>query len=95
AYISVMMLLFFGYVTHFVCVATLQGIKHPRMIFYIGAFRQLLAPIIIYMLIVKVWQLSFVWMWIGLACIVYSSAIVILGYTLNILKTIDDTQRYS
>ena len=95
AYISVMMLLFFGYVTHFVCVATLQGIKHPRMIFYIGAFRQLLAPIIIYMLIVKVWQLSFVWMWIGLACIVYSSAIVILWYTLNILKTIDDTQRYS
>ena len=93
AYISVMMLLFFGYVTHFVCVATLQGIKHPRMIFYIGAFRQLLAPIIIYMLIVKVWQLSFVWMWIGLACIVYSSAIVILWYTLNILKTIDDTHK--
>ena len=93
AYISVMMLLFFGYVTHFVCVATLQGIKHPMMIFYIGAFRQLLAPIIVYMLIVKVWQLSFVWMWIGLACIVYSSAIVILWYTLKTLKIIDDTHK--
>ena len=93
AYISVMMLLFFGYVTHFVCVATLQGIKHPKMIFYIGAFRQLLAPMIVYIFIVKVWNLSFVWMWIGLACIVYSSAVAILWHTLKTLANIDETQK--
>ncbi len=92
-YITVMMGLFFGYVTHFICVATLQGMKHPVMIFYIGAFRQLLAPIIVYSLVVKVWQLSFLWMWVGLACIVYSSAIVMLWYTLKRLKTIDGTQQ--
>lgn len=86
AYISVMMLLFFGYVTHFVCVATLQGMKHPQMIFYIGAFRQLFAPSIAYFFIVKVFYLDFIWMWIGLGIIVYSSALVILWYTLRILS---------
>jgi len=86
AYISVMMLLFFGYVTHFVCVATLQGMKHPQMIFYIGAFRQLLAPSLTYFFIVKVFCLDFIWMWIGLGVIVYSSALVILWHTLRLLS---------
>lgn len=81
AYISVMMLLFFGYVTHFACVATLQGIKKPTMIFYVGFFRQILAPSIAYTLIVKYFNLPFIWMWVGLGCIVYSSALFILYYT--------------
>ena len=50
-YIYVMLFLFCGYVTHFACVATLQGIKKPTMIFYIGFFRQILAPSIVYTLI--------------------------------------------
>jgi len=85
-YISVMMLLSFGYVTHFVCVATLQGMKHPQMIFYIGAFRQLFAPSLVYFCIVSVFRLDIVWMWIGLGGIVYSSALVILWYTLRLLS---------
>jgi Na+-driven multidrug efflux pump len=86
-YITVMMLLFFGYVTHFVCVATLQGMKRPIMIFYVGAFRQLLAPSIVYFFIVYVWHLAFIWMWIGLGLIVYSSALVLLWYTYRIVNT--------
>ncbi len=80
-YIHVMLFLFFGYVTHFVCVATLQGIKQPAMIFYVGFFRQLLAPTIAYTLMVYYFKLSFVWMWIGLGGIVYSSALFLLVYT--------------
>jgi len=86
-YITVMMLLFFGYVTHFVCVATLQGMKRPIMIFYVGAFRQLLAPCIVYFFIVSVWHLDFIWMWVGLGFIVYSSALVLLWYTYRIVNT--------
>jgi len=82
-----MMLLFFGYVTHFVCVSTLQGMKRPIMIFYVGAFRQLLAPSIVYFFIVYVWRLAFIWMWIGLGLIVYSSALVLLWYTYRIVNT--------
>ncbi|WP_263832081.1 MATE family efflux transporter [Sulfurospirillum oryzae] len=80
-YIYVMLFLFCGYVTHFACVATLQGIKKPTMIFYVGFFRQILAPSLVYTLIVTYFELSFVWMWIGLACIVYSSALAFLYYT--------------
>lgn len=80
-YIYVMLFLFCGYVTHFACVATLQGIKKPTMIFYVGFFRQILAPSIVYTLIVSYFQLSFVWMWVGLGCIVYSSALFLLYYT--------------
>lgn len=80
-YIDVMLFLFCGYVTHFACVATLQGIKKPTMIFYVGFFRQILAPSIVYTLIVSYFELSFIWMWVGLGCIVYSSAFALLYYT--------------
>lgn len=80
-YIYVMLFLFFGYVTHFSCVATLQGIKKPAMIFYVGFFRQILAPSIVFTLCVNYFELSFVWMWIGLGGIVYSSALFLLVYT--------------
>lgn len=80
-YIYVMLFLFCGYVTHFACVATLQGIKKPPMIFYVGFFRQILAPSIVYTVIVSYCELSFIWMWIGLGGIVYSSAIALLYYT--------------
>lgn len=80
-YIYVMLFLFCGYVTHFACVATLQGIKKPTMIFYVGFFRQILAPSIAYTFIVNYFGLSFMWMWVGLGCIVYSSALFLLYYT--------------
>ena len=87
-YIYVMLFLFCGYVTHFACVATLQGIKKPTMIFYVGFFRQLLAPSIAYTLIVTYFGFSFMWMWIGLGCIVYSSALFLLYYTYTQLPTL-------
>ena len=87
-YIYVMLFLFCGYVTHFACVATLQGIKKPPMIFYVGFFRQILAPSMVYTLIVSYYGLSFIWMWIGLGCIVYSSAIALLYYTYLKLKAL-------
>jgi len=81
SYIHVMLFLFGGYVTHFVCVSTLQGIKQPAMIFYIGLSRQLLVPTCAYLFIVSYLKLSFIWMWIGLGIIVYSSALVLVIYT--------------
>lgn len=85
-YVLVMIFVFCGFVTHFVCVAALQGMKKPAMIFYIGAYRQLIAPLIVFTLITKVFEFSFLWMWVGLGFIVYSSAIVILWHTLKIIK---------
>lgn len=85
-YVLVMVFIFCGFVTHFVCVATLQGMKKPAMIFYIGAYRQLFAPILVFTLISKVWELSFVWLWVGLGFVVYSSAVVILWHTLTVIK---------
>lgn len=85
-YVTVVVFVFFGYVTHFVCVAALQGLKRPAMIFYVGAYRQLFAPTLIYALIALIWKLSFIWLWFGLGFIVYSSAIAILLHTLKIIK---------
>lgn len=80
-YIYVMLFLFAGYVTHFACVATLQGIKRPAMIFYVGFFRQILAPSVVYTLLVSYLELSFMSLWIGLGFIVYSSALFLLWHT--------------
>lgn len=88
-YLLVMVFVFFGFVTHFVCVATLQGMKYPAMIFYIGIYRQLIAPLILFTLIANIWKLSFIWLWLGLAFIVYSSAAVILWHTFKVIKKHD------
>ncbi len=81
AYISIMLFLFCGYVTHFVCVSTLQGIQKPVMIFYVGLFRQIIAPSLVYYTLVSYLGLSFIWMWVGLGCIVYSSALFLVWHT--------------
>lgn len=86
-YLLVMVFVFFGFVTHFVCVASLQGMKRPAMIFYIGAYRQLIAPTLIFFLITRILELPFVWLWVGLGFIVYSSAIYILWHTFKVLKS--------
>ena len=51
-YILIDALTFFAYSTIFIAVSTLQGIKQPKMIFYVSLFRQLLLPIPLFAIVV-------------------------------------------
>lgn len=86
SYLSIEIWIFYAYVILFVCVSTLQAIKKPKMVLYIGLYRQIFAKLIIAYLIVKYFELDFIYLWFGILFMIYSAAIFAYFYTNNLLK---------
>ena len=84
-YLYIEVFIFFGYVILFICVSTLQGIKLPKVIFYVGVYRQIVAKIILFSIIVLWFKWPYVTIWYGFFFIVYSAAIFMGWYTYNAL----------
>lgn len=85
-YLLIEVWIFFAYVTLFVSVSTLQAIKQPKMIFYIGFYRQILAKFIVSFLIVKYFELEYIYLFVGMLVMIYSAAIFAYFYTHYKLK---------
>lgn len=80
--------IFYAYVVLFICVSTLQAIKQPQMILYISLYRQIFAKLIIAYLIVKYFELDFIYLWFGVLFMIYSAAIFAFFYTNRLLKNL-------
>ena len=87
-YLLIEIWIFYAYVVLFVCVSTLQAIKQPKMLLYIGLYRQIFAKLIISYLIVKYFELDFIYLWFGILFMIYSAAIFAYFYTNSLLKKI-------
>ena len=85
-YLHIEVWLFFAFVTLFVCVSTLQGIKKPKMIFYVGLYRQIVAKLLVATIIVTHLQLDIIYLWYGILVMIYSAAIFMFFYTRKTLK---------
>jgi len=85
-YLLIEVWIFFAFVTLFVCVSTLQGIKKPKMIFYVGLYRQIVAKLMVASIIVIYLQLDIIYLWYGILVMIYSAAIFMYFYTKNMLK---------
>jgi Na+-driven multidrug efflux pump len=85
-YLLVEVWIFYAYVVLFVCVSTLQGIKKPKMILFIGLYRQIFAKLIIAFVIVKYFELDYIYLWFGILFMIYSAAIFAYFYTNKLLK---------
>ena len=88
SYLVIEIWIFYAYIILFVCISTLQAIKRPKMILYIGIYRQIFAKLIIAYLIVKYFELDFIYLWFGILFMIYSAAIFAYFYTNNLLKEI-------
>lgn len=86
SYLLVEIWIFYAYVVLFICVSTLQAIKKPKMLLYIGLYRQIFAKLIIAYVIVKYFELDFIYLWFGILFMIYTAAIFIYFYTRNLLK---------
>lgn len=73
--------IFFSFITLFISSSTLQGIKKPFMIPYIGLYRQIVMPLIFFSLVVNVFDLSIIYLWISMLIIMSSAAIFARIYT--------------
>ena len=87
-YLLVEIWIFYAYFALFICVSTLQGIKQPKMILYIALYRQIVAKLIIAYVIVKYFELDFIYLWFGILFMIYSAAIFAYFYTNSLLKKV-------
>ncbi|RXJ98073.1 MATE family efflux transporter [Arcobacter sp. CECT 8986] len=88
-YLAVEVWTFYAFVTLFICVSTLQAIKKPKMIFWIGLYRQIVAKYMVGYTIVIYFALDFKYFWIGVMVMIYSAAIFAFLYTRNELKKLN------
>lgn len=87
-YLLIEIWIFYAYVILFICVSTLQGIKKPKMILYIGLYRQIVAKLLVAFIIVKYFELDFIYLWVGILVMIYSAAIFAYFYTNLLLKKV-------
>jgi len=79
-------LVFFAYVILFVNVAALQGVKRPMYAIWLGLARQVVAPVIVFYLLVTVAGCGLLGIWWGIFFITWTAALVTLFYSRFILK---------
>jgi len=80
-YLIIQVWVFFALVCLYICVSTLQAVKKPKMIFYIGLYRQIFAHFLVASLVVRYFQLDIMYLWFGILVMVYSAAIYLYFYT--------------
>lgn len=88
-YLLIEVWIFFAFLILFICVATLQGIKQPKMIFYVALYRQIVAKFMVGYLIVHYFELDIIWFWIGLLIMIYSAALFLFVYTKKTLSKLN------
>ena len=78
---------FFAYSTIFISVATLQGMKRPKMIFYVSLFRQFIFPLILYSLVAFYFELPLIFIFLSTTLSTYIAAIWIFLHTRSIYES--------
>jgi putative MATE family efflux protein len=73
--------IFFAFITLFISVSTLQGIKKPFILPYIAFYRQIFMPLILFYLVVHIFHLDIIYLWISMFLIISSAAVYLKIYT--------------
>jgi len=78
-------LVFYAYVVLFANVAALQGVKRPMYAIWIGLSRQIVAPVILFYVLVFVLGVGLMGIWWGIFAITWCAAIITIVYTRSVL----------
>jgi putative MATE family efflux protein len=87
-YMRIDCLVFYAYVILFTNIAALQGVKKPMFAVWIGFFRQLVAPIVIFYVLINILDVGLLGIWWGFFSITWSAAIFSVFYTRVILRDV-------
>ncbi len=85
-YLKIAALLTVAYAILFICVSALQGMKRPMYAVWIGIFRQLVAPVAVFTLLIHYFNLGIDGIWWGIFLVNWFAAIVTIIYTKRVLK---------
>jgi len=87
-YMRIDCLVFNAYVILFTNIAALQGVKRPMFAVWIGFFRQLVAPIVVFYVLINILDVGLLGIWWGFFSITWSVAIFSVFYTRVILRDV-------
>ncbi len=88
-YLKIAAFITWAYSLLFVNVSVLQGLKKPMYAIWIGLFRQILGPIVVFYILTKIFHLGIYGIWYGIFFIVWLSAIITVIYTKSVLKKVE------
>jgi len=84
-YLRIDALVFYAYVVLFVHVAALQGMKRPMYALWIGLYRQIAAPAILFWSLVHVFEAGLTGIWWGIFVVTWSAALFTLFYARRLI----------
>lgn len=84
-YLRIDALVFYAYVVLFVHVAALQGMKRPMYALWIGLYRQIVAPGILFWCLVHVFETGLTGLWWGIFGVTWSAALFTLFYARRLI----------
>ena len=87
-YLRIAAFVFYAYVILYVNVAALQGVKRPMYAIWIGLYRQIIAPIIVFYILTQLLDFGLMAIWWGIFSVTWSATLVTLFYTRRLLREV-------
>lgn len=88
-YLKIAVFIFLAYSILFIAVSLLQGMKRPLYPVFIGLYRQILAPVVVFPLLSNYFHLGIDGIWWGIFSVTWSAAIVTFWYARHILRRLE------
>ncbi len=94
-YLRIASFVFGAYVILYISVFTLQGLKRPLFAVVIGSFRQIIAPIPIFIILANNLGMGIRGIWWGIGIVTWCAALISLGYLRSVLRRLPRGERLS
>lgn len=85
-YLRIASFITWAYVTMFICVSALQGMKKPMFALWMGLSRQIIAPLIVFPILINVFDMGIFGVWWGIFGIVWIGTAIAYWYTKRVLN---------
>ena len=86
-YLRISAFIYWAYIILFVSVAALQGLKRPFYAIWIGLYRQIVAPAIVFYTLIYLFGMGLSGIWWGIFMVTWSATIFTLFYVRSTMKT--------
>jgi len=89
-YLRIEAFVFPAYVLLYICISSMQGIKRPLFGLWIGLYRQIAGPCLLFHILATVLGWGIMGIWWGIFMVTWSAAVIVVAYVTWILKKLEE-----